>query len=80
MEPRSNWICPQPLLSWRFCIELGEPVIIAEDDAIIAPKLKLELDKLLQNKNDLPSFLLLDEPGLTSSGRTGTRTWFNQPI
>ena len=47
------------LLSWRFCIELGEPVIIAEDDAIIAPKLKQELDKLLQNKNDLPSFLLL---------------------
>ena len=45
--------------SWRKCIQIGQPMIIAEDDAILATNLKETLDFLLQGKNQDPSLLLL---------------------
>lgn len=47
------------MLSWRLCLKLGQPMVIAEDDAILATKLKHNLHMLLQEKSDEPSFLLL---------------------
>ena len=44
---------------WRKCIQIGRPMIIAEDDTILATKLKETLEFLLQAKNQDPSFLLL---------------------
>ena len=44
------------MLSWRLCLQLGKPMIIAEDDAILAKKLKQNLEILLQDRGDLPPF------------------------
>ena len=45
--------------SWRRCIQIGKPMIIAEDDAILATKLKDNLEILLRGENEDPPFLLL---------------------
>ena len=45
--------------SWRKCIQIGRPMIIVEDDTILATELKEKLETLLQAKSQDPSFLLL---------------------
>ena len=45
--------------SWRKCIQIGQPMIIAEDDAVLGTKLKDNLGFLLRGENEDPSFLLL---------------------
>ena len=45
--------------TWRRCIQIGKPMIIAEDDAILATELKDNLEILLRGENEDPSFLLL---------------------
>ena len=44
---------------WRMCIKVGQPMIIAEDDAILATGLKDSLEDLLQGEHEDPAFLLL---------------------
>ena len=73
------------MLSWRRCIKLGKPMIIVEDDAILAANLWENLQGLLRAGSDLPTFLLLGwnldsllqaelEPGL------GLISLLNRPI
>ena len=47
------------MMSWRFCLQLGKPIVITEDDAILATKMKQNLDTLLQDRVNPPPFLLL---------------------
>ena len=47
------------MLSWRLCLRLEKPIIVAEDDAILSTKLRHNLQVLLETKNNDPSFLLL---------------------
>ena len=45
--------------SWRKCVDIGQPLIIVEDDAILAVGLKKTLEILLQGEHKNPSLLLL---------------------
>ena len=47
------------MLSWRLCIQLGKPLLVVEDDAILAKTLKKNLKILLQSMEHQPPFLLL---------------------
>ncbi|WP_161567563.1 glycosyltransferase family 25 protein [Synechococcus sp. BS55D] len=47
------------MLSWRRCIQLGEPIVVAEDDAILARNLKQELAVILNRNETTSGFLLL---------------------
>ena len=47
------------MLSWRFCLQLGKPIVVVEDDAILATKLKQKLHTMLQARDEHPPFLLL---------------------
>ena len=47
------------MLSWRLCLKLDKPIVVAEDDAILATKLNHHLHTLLHEKSKKPSFLLL---------------------
>tara|TARA_B100000674_G_C37973878_1_gene978347 strand:- start:3037 stop:3828 length:792 start_codon:yes stop_codon:yes gene_type:complete len=47
------------MLSWRLCQQLGKPILIAEDDVILAKELKHKLEILLKRKNHHHPFLLL---------------------
>lgn len=47
------------MYSWRMCVQLGKPMVIAEDDAILASNLKEKLEDLISQKNQPPKFLLL---------------------
>ena len=46
------------MLSWRLCLKLGKPMVIAEDDVILATKLK-ETPHAPAEQDEEPSFLLL---------------------
>ena len=46
------------MLSWRTCIQLGKPIVVAEDDAILAKKMKHNLNTMLEESDTHP-FLLL---------------------
>ena len=45
--------------SWRLCVQLGKPMVVVEDDAMLAKTLKQNLQMLLQSMSDQPPFLLL---------------------
>ena len=47
------------MLSWRLCLQLGKPVVVAEDDAVLSLKIKHDLDNLIQDRADQHPFLLL---------------------
>lgn len=47
------------MLSWRLCLKLGKPIIIAEDDTILAEELHNKLQLMVQSKSNQHSFLLL---------------------
>ena len=47
------------MLSWRLCIDLGTPIIVAEDDAILSTQMRQYLQTQLIRKGELPPFLLL---------------------
>ena len=47
------------MLSWRLCLKLDKPILVAEDDAILATKLDCSLHTLLHERGDQPPFLLL---------------------
>ena len=47
------------MLSWRLCLKLGKPMVIAEDDVILAQELHQKLHMLLQGKGKQHPFLLL---------------------
>ena len=47
------------MLTWRKCIQLNKPVVIAEDDAILATELRQRLQILLKGQEDNHPFLLL---------------------
>ena len=36
------------MLSWRICLQLGKPIVVAEDDAILAKKMKKNLNTILE--------------------------------
>ena len=70
---------------WRKCIQIGRPMIIAEDDTILATNPKETLEFLLQAKNQDPSFLLLGwnmDSLLQAEILTGLASlaYLNQPI
>ena len=46
------------MLSWRICLQLGKPIVVAEDDAILAKKMKKNLNTILERGGTNP-FLLL---------------------
>ena len=47
------------MLTWRLCIQLGKPLIIAEDDAILAKEISSNLAMLLRDEeNEIPLLLL----------------------
>ena len=45
--------------SWRLCMQLGKPIIVVEDDTILAKELDKKLQTLLEKEKSLPPFLLL---------------------
>ena len=47
------------MLCWRLCLQLGEPLVIAEDDAILATQLRMKLRLILQGSESAAQFLLL---------------------
>ena len=47
------------MISWRLCLHLDSPIIVAEDDAILSMKMRQSLQTLLMNRGELPPFLLL---------------------
>ena len=47
------------MMSWRMCTEIGQPVVVAEDDAILSSKLRHNFQIHLQDKSNEPPFLLL---------------------
>ena len=47
------------MLSWRLCVQLGKPMVVVEDDAILSKTLKQNLLMLLRSISDQPPFLLL---------------------
>lgn len=47
------------MLSWRLCIQLGKPIIVAEDDAVLAKELSQSLAVLLRGVGGEIPFLLL---------------------
>ena len=47
------------MLSWRLCIEVGKPMIVAEDDAVLATQLQKNLKTLLRGRGDEPHHFLL---------------------
>ena len=47
------------MLSWRLCLKLDKPILVVEDDAILATKLNYSLQSLLHERGDQPPFLLL---------------------
>lgn len=47
------------MLSWRKCLHLEKPIVVVEDDAILARKMKQNLNTMLKDGNGMPPFLLL---------------------
>ena len=47
------------MLSWRKCLQLGKPIVVAEDDAILAKEMKRNLNTIFTERSDIPPFLLL---------------------
>ena len=47
------------MLCWRKCIQIGEPIIIAEDDVSLANEIKEKLMSVLKRNKEQPNFLLL---------------------
>ena len=47
------------MLSWRLCIQLNKPIIVAEDDAVLAKEISQSLAVLLRGAGDEIPFLLL---------------------
>ena len=46
------------MICWRLCLQLGKPMVVAEDDAILATELKHNLNVLLQGTRKQTPFLL----------------------
>ena len=47
------------MLGWRMCINIGAPLVIAEDDAILANNLKGQLEVIPESQKSAKSFFLL---------------------
>ena len=47
------------MLSWRKCVQLNKPIVVVEDDAILAKRIKQNLNTMFKSRDSLPPFLLL---------------------